>query len=593
MTEQIQAMPEIYSQAYRTIVWLGMMSENSATNISETLSLPYPEAAMASVCHLVKHWDPSQPARYFATDPETRSVEAKEPDPDCRFARGLNSYFRSPRNPWLTDLSPLKCLFGATWFGRKWVIQEVALSRSVDALFHNCRISWRWIGLAAAVMRTRYDIALREHRLYNVYNAYLMFRLSENHDLDPAMMTFVELLRLTAGFMTSEPKDVFISLLGLETSDHHPERRPLLKADHRMSYEDICISFARKMLEVAHSGPSPLAVLMDAGISGDGRRRHTEDSSDEQSTDGRDSTDDGKKKVLGPSWVPSWQPGRPGLLSPWSLDDHFATSKGLELYLDTSSPTHLTVQGIYVSTVLWTSPVAIASEDDIASSIDWLGKFPFTDPITPSHLEVYSRTLCAGRDAHGRREHDRTAMVLPFVAFAIYGVIPDTELFQWINTGRQSLPEAQQDPWNHGNTVTMGRYGDGSRGSSSGWDAEWIAGRMRFGHAAGLVARDRRLFLTAAGHMGLGPCETTAGDSVCILGGSSMPLILRPGNGERNVLVGPCYVDDIMEGEAVSAAELSNGHFGPLWSDSFRQTAEGEGAYSVTREFLVRQIVIE
>ncbi|KAK1948740.1 hypothetical protein LY78DRAFT_564238, partial [Colletotrichum sublineola] len=81
------------------------------------------------------------------------------------------------------------------------------------------------------------------------------------------------------------------------------------------------------------------------------------------------------------------------------------------------------------------------------------------------------------------------------------------------------------------------------------------ASRKRFGHIASLVARGRRLFLTAAGHIGLGPGETAAGDSVWILGGCSMPLILRPGNGEHKVLVGPCYVDDIMDGEAVNAAK--------------------------------------
>jgi hypothetical protein len=313
--EQIQTMTEIYSRGYRTIVWLGMTSEGSAT------------ASMALVCHLVKSWDPSQPARYFVTDPVTRSVEAKEPDRNSTAVR-LDSHFRSPRNPWATDLDPLKRLFKTSWFRRKWVIQEVALSRSVDVLFDDCRISWRWIGLAAAIMRTRYDIALREHHLYNVYNTYLMFRLSEKHDLDSTKMTFVELLRLTSAFKTSEPKDVFFALLGLETSDHQPECRPLLKADHRMSYEDLCISFARSMLEAARSGPNPLAILMDAGISRDGRRQ-AKGLRDEQSTSASDSM---------PSWVPNWRSGRPGLLSPWSLDDHFDASKGVEPYLDISSP---------------------------------------------------------------------------------------------------------------------------------------------------------------------------------------------------------------------------------------------------------------
>ncbi|KAK1948741.1 hypothetical protein LY78DRAFT_535188, partial [Colletotrichum sublineola] len=95
VTEQIQAMAETYRQAYRTIVWLGMMPESSATHLCKAHSLKYPEAAMEALCHIVKHWDPSKSVRE---------------------------------------------LFRASWFSRKWVIQEVTLSPSVDVLFHNCRI---------------------------------------------------------------------------------------------------------------------------------------------------------------------------------------------------------------------------------------------------------------------------------------------------------------------------------------------------------------------------------------------------------------------------------------------------------------------
>ncbi|OQU97633.1 hypothetical protein CLAIMM_03533 [Cladophialophora immunda] len=580
---QIQAMKEIYNEGYRTVVWLGRMPERLETISSDPLSLGYPEAAIASICHIVKHWDPSQPVEYFVTDPATRSVATKKPNRKCSFARKLDEYFTKPRNPYVRDLQPLEHLFEVRWFSRKWVIQEIALSRSVDVLFHNCRISWHWIGLAAAVMRTRWDSALRDYRLYNVYNAYLMFRLSQSHKLDPSKMSFVELLRLTAGFKTSQPKDVFFALLGLETRDHHPDHQPLLKADHPMSYEDICIHFARSFLEAARSTPSPLAILLDAGIHAPVKPRVPGDFSeidpDEQTTKAGKSL---------PSWVPSWKPGRPSLLSPWSLDHHFEASRGLDCYFAVSSSNRLTVQGISISTVLWSGLVTMVSENDIASGIDWLSRFSFTQPIQHAHLEVYSRTLCAGRDSYGRREHDSAAMVLPFVAFASYGVIPDTSSYPWINACRQCLPMVQQDPWNRGEASSTGRW----RHGTGEWDPEWIAGRELFGQVAGVAARGRRLFLTAAGHIGLGPGETRVGDSVCIVGGSSMPLILRPRNGEDSTFVGPCYVDDIMDGEAVSAAESGELHFGPLWSDSFRQTAEQVEAYSAISKLQIQQMVI-
>lgn len=579
LAAQLLVTAEIYRQAYRTIVWLGMMPQSDFRSfVSDAHSLEFPEAAIASLGHIVKYWGPSQQVRYFVTNLKTRSVEAKEPVPDCNFARNLEDYFRcSPNGYYGGGLRPLEMLFGRSWFSRKWVIKEVAMSPRTEVLFHNCQISWKWMGIAAAIMRTQFDFALRQRRLNNVYNAYLMFRLWERSDLDLHRITFVELLRLTGGFNTSEPKDIFFALLGLATINQQSEHQTLFKADYRLSYEDICISFARSTLESTRSEPWPLAILLDAGIQSD--------SGWEQSS----IPVENRTGMNLPSWVPSWKPGRPNLLSPLSLDDHFNASSGLELYLDNSCPTQLKLQGIFVSTILWTSNGSVASEDDIASSIDWLSTFPFAEHVTPSHLKAYSRTLCAGRDSYGSREPDRAALVLPFIAFAIYGMIPDTKAFHWINSARQTLPEAQQNPWNHG-----GMSANKQNHNESGiWNIEWMAARERFGHIAGLVARGRRLFLTATGHIGLGPGETTILDSVYIVGGCSMPLVLRSTKDEHNVLVGPCYVDDIMDGEAVSAVKAGDKVFGPLWSDSFRQVAKAVESYSTIDELQIRQIILE
>ncbi len=73
----------------------------------------------------------------------------------------------------------LEDFFGASWFTRKWVLQEVVLSTKVDVLFHDYRLSWEWVGLAAAILRTQYDHVIQDRELHNVYNAYLMYRLSD------------------------------------------------------------------------------------------------------------------------------------------------------------------------------------------------------------------------------------------------------------------------------------------------------------------------------------------------------------------------------------------------------------------------------
>jgi hypothetical protein len=87
------------------------------------------------------------------------------------------------------------------------------------------------------------------------------------------------------------------------------------------------------------------------------------------------------------------------------------------------------------------------------------------------------------------------------------------------------------------------------------------------------------LFLTLNGFLGLGPDSLLEGDRLCILAGGDLPLLLRPvgesrGNPEvdhsrkendvRFSLVGECYVEGLMKGEAVEALHSAEGFTGPV-----------------------------
>ena len=60
----------------------------------------------------------------------------------------------------------------------------------------------------------------------------------------------------------------------------------------------------------------------------------------------------------------------------------------------------------------------------------------------------------------------------------------------------------------------------------------------------------RRFFTTFRGWFGLGTTDCTTGDTVAILYGYSMPVILRPLQNEYT-FVGSAYVHRIMNGEAL------------------------------------------
>jgi hypothetical protein len=65
-------------------------------------------------------------------------------------------------------------------------------------------------------------------------------------------------------------------------------------------------------------------------------------------------------------------------------------------------------------------------------------------------------------------------------------------------------------------------------------------------------------FLTKSGLIGIGPRAMETGDIVAVLYGGQTPYILRPTTADHFLFVGACYVDGIMSGEAIKMVEEGN-----------------------------------
>jgi hypothetical protein len=72
-------------------------------------------------------------------------------------------------------------------------------------------------------------------------------------------------------------------------------------------------------------------------------------------------------------------------------------------------------------------------------------------------------------------------------------------------------------------------------------------------------SRNRRLFSTASGYVGLGPQTLRSGDVLTVIYGCPLPLVLRPVDIAANKceLAGACYVHDIMDGAAFRQHQAS------------------------------------
>jgi hypothetical protein len=78
----------------------------------------------------------------------------------------------------------------------------------------------------------------------------------------------------------------------------------------------------------------------------------------------------------------------------------------------------------------------------------------------------------------------------------------------------------------------------------------WATFTGRFFDA--VVRMSRRLMVSNRGFLGLAPDRSQKGDLVCILFGCSVPVVLRKtADSTKFVLIGECYVDGYMAGEAV------------------------------------------
>lgn len=71
---------------------------------------------------------------------------------------------------------------------------------------------------------------------------------------------------------------------------------------------------------------------------------------------------------------------------------------------------------------------------------------------------------------------------------------------------------------------------------------------------------ERRLFTTREGRIGLGPKAMSAGDDIAILGSCDMPVVLRK-KGVHFEFIGGCFIDGIMDGEAVVEADAEGSSF--------------------------------
>jgi hypothetical protein len=506
--QQVSIMDRIYSEASRTLIWLG---RSHGDETAHGLNL---------LCQLVNTWNENQQAHFSLFDPKTNETHIYRPAQEID-VRTLQQKFRD-----------LNGVFGFDWFERRWVIQEVVLSQSAEILIGHFRISWQWIGLASALLRTNYTKQLDSlHHSYfrhRAMNAYLMYRMSPKCGLPLVELSLLQMLRLTSTFRNSENLDTIYALRGLASNLKHKDTLLQLGVDYNRSDTELRLLLANALMGEERL---PLDFLTEAGLWGGNQ------------------TQMGSFLNRTPSWLPYLNARRSRcLLGPWELGGAFRASKGFEFIREPrDDPMRLCIGGTLTSTVLWRGEglefshpsaagygIVLALLNSRALSRG-LGASSQPDHDIEQNLELLARVLTAGRDLQDRREQNPKAYLGSLAAgLAWYrpgsgGRLPNLFIPEKLRENASTAP---------------------------------------FAEIAEKVGSNRTLFVTMHGHLGMGPIEMQSGDQICILGGASMPFVLRKAvsdDGEPfHRLIGECYVDGIMDGEAVIAMNEQQFHRGPL-----------------------------
>ncbi|KAI0423746.1 heterokaryon incompatibility protein-domain-containing protein [Xylaria sp. FL1042] len=548
-TQQVRKMASIFKNAFQLVIWLGENNNNSYDGDAPSMAFP-------GLCRIVNRWREREDhsgripiATYSSVFPDQTCDTFDEP-------------LAADDEIW----SDILHFYNRRWFRRLWVLQEVALARSAVAIWGASKISWEWIGLAAAIIRTNYPrlTGLRENSQkvgYMAYsmslnpravptgiiNAYFMYRISRSQAYFKAPhFTFHQLLTLTRQFRCEDPRDQIYGILGIPTIDQPlAQETPFIIPDYTKSVAEVYQEVAAKILDSSGSLELLSSVQRDAG-----------------------SPEHYDTKL--PTWVPQWRFVITQTLAPLEPSANFNPAGGRCMQRKRDSDASvLVIRGIEVDTVSAVTrdrrSFHVSYESFEHNLVDEHGLNEFrTSHYTQSDLEDLALTLTAGKNWHGLPVPNTLDHLADFakclledsLRWSLQDSAFGVKVKELGNTVSPSTTEASTPKSSGSSFVTeeiLRQFAQNGRAD-------------RFLDTAATAGGRRTFFTSASGLRGIGPETMNCGDRVCILYGANVPFVLRPQvRGDGYILIGECYIHKLMHGEAVQRLSEPDSKLRETW----------------------------
>ncbi|USP80387.1 hypothetical protein yc1106_07661 [Curvularia clavata] len=507
--EHVRRMKDIYRRAHNTIVWLGEQSDDS-------------DRALDFVCSLNKL------SRAGHSDEEMR-VLLQEEDQQL-------------------DWIALRNFFLRKWWTRVWTIQEFVIPSSVSFLCGIRNVSRTAVCAALWVAdrcnTTGFKDSIAFHHAWNRRRAWLLQKIISK----PEKGLGLTLLALVAYFCSNEATDDRDRLYGLAAlaAENHG-----LEVNYHWHTDEVYLRFAQSFIEHHKC----LDILSFASLF---------------STTAASSL---------PSWVPDWRTRLQPLVVPLMISQSSCSTVGNlrppKTFEYAERSTRYSACGStaavfgFEGSVLVARGLVIDEIDSIAGSEIAQGvrsterhAQPHEGARSPTEtLESICRSLVLGRgDRYLRYPMPTVQFYNDFLNLCLLLItesphVINKEFRDWFQSmaslcfngqSFENVLRSVQDektaalahlPPNQDEYIQDSFYG-------------------RFFDVS--VRMSLRLMSSYKGRVGTVPAKATTGDLVCILYGCSVPMLLRKREDEeRFTIVGECYLDGFMNGEALKQADAS------------------------------------
>ncbi|KAK8108495.1 hypothetical protein PG984_014296 [Apiospora sp. TS-2023a] len=419
------------------------------------------------------------------------------------------------------------------WFSRVWVVQEAGLARHAVALYGNCSFEWSSLML---VLTWLSESGYKLRRFHNIPGW-------TTHQLHAAYQ-----------FQATNPRDYIFAFLG-HPSANLPSatnaRAPLIVPDYVAPVTSVFIQFARKWLEISRT-PHMLSCVNHKSLPS----THL------------GNVGDGHRQLDSPSWCPRWThlPLGGSRFVDESSNHAYSAASSTEFQFQILPNDHLVVRGFSYDVVIET----FASLDELPDPLRDVriedSKFSTHDLSNLTKLAfLCCKALDAAEESSSGSELSMKDILHHFAATATAST-SNRDRDQLLANFKASVLAAQQVSRNMPEAVpdqykdALDRLADYFQLIDLIEPDNYL---VRFMASIEDSLFQRRLFLCRTGVVGLGPPVVEKGDQCCIIAGGQVPYVLRPFGDTGYFFVGECYINGIMDGEAVEGRERS----GLEWCD--------------------------